>query len=209
MPKASRPSEKAAQVARKSSGAKSDMKSDKAQAARSSRASAASAGKAGKSGAAMKAAKPAAKPAAKAVAKPAAKPAAKSAAKAAAKPSAKPAAKASARPSAKPAAKPAAKTGKSAMASPGARAGRAETGKVAKAGDKPRKEGKTYQAAVDDSLEMTFPASDPISPSAAMHAEKKTQTARDDVDWKLKRGSEQQPAGAKPAGQRKGSTGRR
>ncbi|MDK2656533.1 hypothetical protein [Cupriavidus consociatus] len=73
--------------------------------------------------------------------------------------------------------------------------------------DKPQrgKEARTYQAAVDDSLEMTFPASDPISPSAAMHAEKKMQTARDDVDWKLKRGSEQQPVGAKPAGQRKGS----
>jgi hypothetical protein len=68
---------------------------------------------------------------------------------------------------------------------------------------------KTYQAAVDDSLEMTFPASDPISPSAAMHAEKKTQTARDDVDWKLRHGSEHQPAGAKPAGHRKGATGRK
>ncbi len=67
---------------------------------------------------------------------------------------------------------------------------------------------KTYQSAVDDSLEMTFPASDPISPGAAMHAEKKTQTGRDDVDWKLKRGSEHQPAGAKPAGHRKGTTGR-
>lgn len=67
---------------------------------------------------------------------------------------------------------------------------------------------KTYQGAVDDSLEMTFPASDPISPSAAMHAEKKTQTHRDDVDWKLKRGSEHQPTGAKPAGHRKGATGR-
>lgn len=67
---------------------------------------------------------------------------------------------------------------------------------------------KTYQGAVDDSLEMTFPASDPISPSAAMHAEKKTRTHRDDVDWKLKRGSEHQPAGAKPAGHRKGATGR-
>ncbi len=62
---------------------------------------------------------------------------------------------------------------------------------------------------MDDSLEMTFPASDPISPSAAMHAEKKTQTARDDVDWKLKRGSEKQPVGAKPAGQRKGSATKR
>lgn len=65
---------------------------------------------------------------------------------------------------------------------------------------------RTYQAAVDESLDMTFPASDPISPSAAMHAEKKTQTKRDDVDWTLKRGSEHQPAGAKAAADRKGAT---
>ncbi|WP_225934569.1 hypothetical protein [Cupriavidus sp. EM10] len=30
--------------------------------------------------------------------------------------------------------------------------------------DKADKSGKTYQAAVDESLDMTFPASDPISP---------------------------------------------
>jgi hypothetical protein len=91
----------------------------------------------------------------------------------------------------------------------GPSAGKASAGdkQGGKQGDKEAK--KTYQAAVDDSLEMTFPASDPISPSAAMHAEKKTQTARDAVDWKLKRGSEQQPAGAKPAGQRKGSSAKR
>ncbi|EON19974.1 hypothetical protein ASL20_12880 [Cupriavidus necator] len=92
----------------------------------------------------------------------------------------------------------------------GPSAGKAHAGSKAAAGDKQRgKEAKTYQAAVDDSLEMTFPASDPISPSAAMHAEKKTQTARDDVDWKLKRGSDEQPVGAKPAGQRKGSASKR
>ncbi|WP_455288539.1 hypothetical protein [Cupriavidus necator] len=218
MPKASRQPDKAAQVARKSSGAKSD----KSQAARSPRAAASTAGKAGKSGAAMKAAKPAAKAAPKSAAKPAAaKPAAKPAAKTAAKPAAKTMAKSMAKPMAKtmakpvaktmakPVAKTATKTGKSAMASASERPGRTETGKADK-GDKQRaKERKTYQAAVDDSLEMTFPASDPISPSAAMYAEKKTQTARDEVDWKLQRGSEQQPAGAKPAGQRKGTTGRR
>lgn len=64
----------------------------------------------------------------------------------------------------------------------------------------------TYQEAVDDSLDMTFPASDPISPGAAMHAEKETSTPRDDTDWQLKRGSEHQPAGAKPAAHRKGKT---
>lgn len=73
--------------------------------------------------------------------------------------------------------------------------GEANTAEVSHEKDKPKK--KTYQAAVDDSLDMTFPASDPISPSAAMHAAKKTKTERDDVDWTLKKGSEHQP----PAGQ--------
>jgi len=66
----------------------------------------------------------------------------------------------------------------------------------------------TYQSAVDDSLDMTFPASDPISPGAAAHAERQTQTHTDDVDWTLKRGSEHQPAGEKPAAERKGTTGK-
>lgn len=70
--------------------------------------------------------------------------------------------------------------------------------------DKPKK--KTYQAAVDDSLDMTFPASDPISPSAAMHAEKKTQTQRDDVDWTLKKGSAHQAAGGKATAAKKGAS---
>lgn len=66
----------------------------------------------------------------------------------------------------------------------------------------------TYQSAVDESLDMTFPASDPISPGAAAHAEKQTQTRRDDVDWTLKPGSEHQPPGEKPAAARKGTTGK-
>jgi hypothetical protein len=75
---------------------------------------------------------------------------------------------------------------------------------------KPESEEKrpTYQEAVDDSLDMTFPASDPISPSAAMHAEKQTSTACDEKDWELKPGSEHQPAGAKAAGHRQGATGK-
>ncbi|CAG2134930.1 hypothetical protein LMG26411_01046 [Cupriavidus numazuensis] len=104
-----------------------------------------------------------------------------------------------------------AKTGKSGKASApraGASAKRASSKPDTRSSASDEKKRKTYQGAVDDSLEMTFPASDPISPSAAMHAEKKTQTGRDDVDWKLKRGSEHQPAGAKPAGHRKGATGR-
>jgi len=70
--------------------------------------------------------------------------------------------------------------------------------------DKPKK--KTYQAVVDDSLDMTFPASDPISPSAAMHAEKKTSTKRDDVDWTLRKGSEQQASSGKAAAESKGAS---
>ena len=65
---------------------------------------------------------------------------------------------------------------------------------------------KTYQEAVDESLDMTFPASDPISPSAAAHAERQTATKRDDVDWTLKKGSEHQPAGEKAAAHRPGAT---
>jgi len=64
---------------------------------------------------------------------------------------------------------------------------------------------KTYQGAVDESLEMTFPASDPISPSAATHAEKQTATAQDDTDWEIPPGSEHQPP-EKPAAKRAGKT---
>ena len=47
----------------------------------------------------------------------------------------------------------------------------------------------TYQELLDESLDETFPASDPISPSAAMHAEKRLSTAKDDVDWSLRPGA--------------------
>lgn len=67
---------------------------------------------------------------------------------------------------------------------------------------------KTYQDAVDESLDMTFPASDPISPGAAEHAERQTATRRDDVDWTLKKGSEHQPAGEKAAAHRSGVSDR-
>jgi hypothetical protein len=43
----------------------------------------------------------------------------------------------------------------------------------------------TYQELLDAAVDMTFPASDPISPSAAMHAEKGLSTAKDDRDWEL------------------------
>ncbi len=54
----------------------------------------------------------------------------------------------------------------------------------------------TYQELLDESLDETFPASDPISPSAAMHAQRKVETGKDDVDWRLnppKAGVEQAP----------------
>lgn len=55
----------------------------------------------------------------------------------------------------------------------------------------------TYQELLDESLDQTFPASDPISPSAAMHAEKQVSTGRDDVDWKLKPGADALPSQTK------------
>jgi hypothetical protein len=47
----------------------------------------------------------------------------------------------------------------------------------------------TYQELLDESLDQTFPASDPISPSAAMSAEKRISTGKDAKDWTLKPGA--------------------
>lgn len=47
----------------------------------------------------------------------------------------------------------------------------------------------TYQELLDEALDETFPASDPISPSAAMAAEKRIQTDKDRTDWTLKPGA--------------------
>jgi hypothetical protein len=58
------------------------------------------------------------------------------------------------------------------------------------AADKTTDQPRTYQEALDEAVEETFPASDPISPSAAEHAEKQISTQRDDKDWKLKSGKE-------------------
>ena len=68
----------------------------------------------------------------------------------------------------------------------------------------------TYQELLDESLDETFPASDPISPSAAMHAERQVATGKDDVDWQLKPGAQQPPASArrKPARTKKEPTAR-
>lgn len=48
----------------------------------------------------------------------------------------------------------------------------------------------TYQELLDDAIDQTFPASDPISPSAAMYAEAQVSTAKDEKDWILQPGSE-------------------
>jgi hypothetical protein len=55
---------------------------------------------------------------------------------------------------------------------------------------KPADKVPTYQELLDDALDQTFPASDPISPTAAMHAEKAVQSSKDGKDWALKPGSE-------------------
>lgn len=49
----------------------------------------------------------------------------------------------------------------------------------------------TYQELLDESLEQTFPASDPISPSAAMHTRRRIVTGKDATDWTLAPGSEE------------------
>jgi hypothetical protein len=56
----------------------------------------------------------------------------------------------------------------------------------------------TYQELLDDALDQTFPASDPISPTAAMAAEKRIATERDATDWTLKPGAAPMPGDEKP-----------
>ncbi|WP_146002024.1 hypothetical protein [Cupriavidus pauculus] len=68
--------------------------------------------------------------------------------------------------------------------------------KLAPAGRAPMldlEECRTYQSAVDASLEMTFPASDPIAPSAALYTTLRVSTPRDGTDWILAAGSENLP----------------
>jgi len=47
----------------------------------------------------------------------------------------------------------------------------------------------TYQDVLDESLEATFPASDPISPGAAVHARRRISTSKNTTDWQLEPGS--------------------
>ena len=57
----------------------------------------------------------------------------------------------------------------------------------------------TYQELLDESLDETFPASDPISPGAAMHAQKEVSTGKDSVDWQLLPGTESGAPGSSQA----------
>lgn len=63
-----------------------------------------------------------------------------------------------------------------------------EAHRVEGKGHKPQDKVPTYQELLDEALDETFPASDPISPSAAMHAEKQIASSKDDKDWTLKPG---------------------
>ena len=71
---------------------------------------------------------------------------------------------------------------------------------------KPAAKVPTYQELLDESLDETFPASDPISPSAAMHAERKVSTGEDEVDWRLKPGADSPPSPKPAAGSQKKKT---
>lgn len=65
-----------------------------------------------------------------------------------------------------------------------------ESERLEGAGRKPEEKLPTYQELLDDSIDQTFPASDPISPSAAMYADAQVSTAKDEKDWILQPGSE-------------------
>jgi hypothetical protein len=47
----------------------------------------------------------------------------------------------------------------------------------------------TYQDVLDESLQETFPASDPISPGAATHPGRRISTEKNPTDWQLEPGS--------------------
>lgn len=71
----------------------------------------------------------------------------------------------------------------------------------------------TYQELLDESLEETFPASDPISPGAAAHPTRPVHTGKDERDWKLEPGGEREapaePADPRPPGGGKAEGGGR
>jgi len=61
----------------------------------------------------------------------------------------------------------------------------------------------TYQELLDEALELTFPASDPISPGAAARAEERVSTPMDATDWKLETDAAP-PASADPSSRKAG-----
>jgi hypothetical protein len=61
------------------------------------------------------------------------------------------------------------------------------------ASDADLQERKSYQQTLDDALDDTFPASDPIAPGAAAHPEAPAQHTGEPADWHLKPGSKRTP----------------
>jgi hypothetical protein len=59
--------------------------------------------------------------------------------------------------------------------------------------DRPEEKLPTYQELLDEAVEETFPASDPISPTAAMKADRPVRTRMDGKDWELKPDSDKAP----------------
>ncbi len=53
----------------------------------------------------------------------------------------------------------------------------------------PKEKVPTYQEALDEALENTFPASDPVAASAAVQPREPRATSRDDKDWALEPGA--------------------
>ena len=117
------------------------------------------------------------------------KPTAKTSTKAAANSTAKTTGKSSGKSAAKPTAKanPAAKQKKD------PRAVKSPQDRLAGKGKQSAEKVPSYQELLDDALDQTFPASDPISPSAAMAAEKRIKTDKDATDWTLKPGTDKPP----------------
>lgn len=60
---------------------------------------------------------------------------------------------------------------------------------------KPEDKLPTYQELLDDAVENTFPASDPIAPNAARNTAHRVSTAVDSKDWKLKPAETHPPRG--------------
>lgn len=82
------------------------------------------------------------------------------------------------------------------------RSNKSEDSRLESKATQPAEKVPSYQELLDEALEQTFPASDPISPSAAMHAEQRISTAKDRTDWTLKPGADvahAPPEDAEPA----------